>query len=201
MKKKQKIELHSRNIERLLLAGATLLMAVMAFSYYSHIKKDLSDAEQGYANNTIINLSAPVKAETLKGILTKGGYFTDASYINFITDRLKQKVDEQKRLPNLGALNKDPMLIDAMEFLQTGSESGKLRFINSLAHLGTDSALYAQEKTVPSKFPSEVKVSDNEGGVSINGTIRSKTGGNAESGVLIRLAGVNRIISIYKCLF
>ncbi|MCH5719147.1 hypothetical protein [Niabella hibiscisoli] len=121
MKKKQKIELHSRNIERLLLAFVTLIMILMAFSYYNHIKKELQDAEEGYANGTVINLAAPLKTETLKNIFTKGGYFTDARYISFITGNVKQKVDEQQRLPNLGALNKVPMLIDAASFYKVAA--------------------------------------------------------------------------------
>jgi cell division protein FtsW (lipid II flippase)/cell division protein FtsI/penicillin-binding protein 2 len=190
MQKKKKIELYSRNTERLLLCVVTLIMAVMAFSYYNHIRKELQEASEGYAGNNVINLAAPLHKETLRKIFTKGGYFTDARYINFITDHVKQKVDQQKRLPNLGALNKEPMLVDAAFFMQSGSESGKLRFINSLAHLGADSALYEQEKTAPQKYPSEVKAGSAETGVSINGTIRFAADEIAAGGVLVRLTRI-----------
>lgn len=191
MKKKQKIELYARNTERLLLAFVTLIMGLMAFSYYNHIKKELQDAEQGYANGTVINLTAPLKAETLKNIFIKGGYFTDEKYVSFMTGNIKQKVDEQQYLPNLGALNKVPLLLDAASFLQSGSESGKLRFINSLAHLGADSALYETEKIAPQSFPSEVKTGNQETGISISGTIQLQAKeSTVANGVLVRLTRI-----------
>lgn len=188
MKKKQQIQLYSRNTERLLLGLATLIMAVMAYSYYNNVKKELREAEEGYADGSVVNLAAPLKKDLLQRLFTKGGYFTDSKYIDFITDHLKGKVEGQKKLPNLGALNKDPMLIDAAAFVQSRTESGKLRFINSLAHLGVDSALYEQEKTAPEKFPSRAKAGDTETGISISGNVQIREPeSRAGSQVLVRL--------------
>ncbi len=169
-KKKKKQVVHRRT-ERLLLAFATLIFGVMGFSYYNNVKEDFSTTEQGYTSGEKVNLSPGVKTETIKKVLIRGGYFTDEPYVNFISKNLQQKVNEQKLLPNLGSLNKQDFLFDATIFNSTGSESGKLRFINSLAHLGMDSALYNQEKTKPVSYPSTVSVRPETTGVNIKGSI------------------------------
>ncbi|MCH5598336.1 FtsW/RodA/SpoVE family cell cycle protein [Niabella ginsengisoli] len=81
-------------------------------------------------------------------------------------------------------------MLDATAFLQTGSESGKLRFINSLAHLGSDSALYEEEKISPQKYPSEVETGLSENGVRIKGNISYKDDEGNKEGVLIRLTRI-----------
>lgn len=192
MKKKKKIELHSRDRERLLLAIVTLIIGVMLFTYYNHIKEDFKKAEEGYSKGTILNLAAPIKDDVVKTILSRGGYFTDRNYINFISKNLKAKIDKEQQLPNLGALNKKPLLIDATNFLQTGSEAGTLRFINSLAHLGMDSAMYQQETVSPPVFPSVVKVGESPSGVDLSGSIDITDEEHAISkkGVLVKLTRI-----------
>lgn len=190
MKKKQKIELYPRNTERLLLAFVTLIIGVMVLSWYSHVKEDFAGADAGYVKGAVINLEAPLNDELVRKAFVKGGYFTDQHYISFITRNLKEKVDKVQHLPNLGALNKRPLLLKATGFLETGSESGKLRFINSLAHLGMDSALYAQETAQPREYPAEVKVGVPGSGVDINGTVHLKADDGSDpgsKGVLIKL--------------
>ncbi|MFT4094214.1 MAG: FtsW/RodA/SpoVE family cell cycle protein [Niabella sp.] len=192
MKQKKKIELYSRNTERVLLLFITVIIAVMAFNYYNSVKAGFRDTDEGYAGGANINLTYPLNADAVKKALTKGGYFSDENYINFITQNLKKKVDEEKVLPNLGALNKEPMLIEADAFMHTG-ESGKLRFINSLAHLGMDSALYAQERSDPKKFPSEVNTGIVKDGVSVKGTVNlssGKKGAEGREGILIKLTRI-----------
>lgn len=189
MAKKKKIELYSRNIERLLLAFVTLVIGVMAISYYWNIKDDLIETEKGYANKTIINLTYPFKTTEIKSVLKKGGYFTDEAYINFVVGNLQKKIDENKTLPNLGALNKEPFLIKDADFNNAGSESGQLRFINAMAHLGMDSALYNQELNNPIKYPSVVKV-DEKDGIDLKGKVNlNDENGDAQKavGILIKL--------------
>jgi len=191
MIKKKQIELYSRNIERLLLSFVSLIILVMAFSYYQHVKDELTEADKGYQDKTIINLSYPLKTEDVKNVLTKGGYFTDETYINFVTKNLKNKVDEQKVLPNLGALNKDPFLLDESAFAKTGSESGKLRFINSLAHLGMDSVMYTREMNNPEKYESILDLGS--GKVSVQGSVHLKDNEGKDqkgSGVLVKLTQI-----------
>ncbi len=190
MKRKKQIELYSRKTERLLLAFVTLIIGVMVFSWYNHIKEDFAAAEEGYKTGAVINLSAPLNNDLVRKAFVKGGYFTDEQYIGFITRNLKEKVDEVQYLPNLGALNKKPLLLDATYFLETGSESGKLRFMNSLAHLGMDSALYAQETTRPRPYSSEVALDPRGSGVEIKGRVeiteRDKSR-SAAANVLVKL--------------
>ena len=193
MKKKQKIELYARNTERLLLAFVTVIIATMVVSFYFNIKEELTKAGEGYANGSVINLSAPLNTDNVKSAFKKGGYFTDQNYITFVANNLKAKVDQEKRLPNLGALNKKPLLLKATDFLETGSESGKLRFINSLAHIGLDSALYAQEKTKSATYPSKVKVGESLSGVDLSGSVSFKAEGETPAdrkGVLIKLTRI-----------
>lgn len=189
---KKNMELYSRNTERLLLAFVSLIIAVMALTYYLTINKDFKKVKEGYVNGVMINLSYPLEDKGIKSILSKGGYFPDEHYVDFITKNLKQKLNQHIELPNLGALNKKPFLIDATEFEKTKSEVGKLRFINSLAALGMDSTLYAQEKKAPKKFPSTVSVSGEEG-ISIQGHIKLQNEGEEEqsnTGILVRLTRV-----------
>ncbi|WP_346239162.1 FtsW/RodA/SpoVE family cell cycle protein [Niabella insulamsoli] len=190
MQKKRKIELYDRNVERLLLGFVTVILAVMVWNYYNHIEDDLAAADKGYQDGSVVNLAAPLSVQNLERVFKQGGYFTDQQYINFITRNLKQKVDEEGRLPNLGALNKDPLLINATAFLETASESGKLRFINALAYLGLDSALYDQEKKAPPPYPSKVDTKLVNDGVSVEGDISFKDDRGERGGVLIRLTKI-----------
>jgi len=187
MPSKKHTAFYSRSTERLLLGVVTLILSVMALSYYSNIKGALKEATDGYADGSVIHLSYPINEEKLKKALLKGGYFSDERYVNFISKQLKHKIDERGALPNLGALNKNPYLVSAIAFAQTGTEEGKLRFLNSIAHLGMDSALYYSELNNPTPYPTEVAIS-NEPGVSISGHV-SLTGVDTVShkGILVKL--------------
>ncbi|MFT3904617.1 MAG: FtsW/RodA/SpoVE family cell cycle protein [Niabella sp.] len=176
----------TRNVERLLLACATTVLLVMALVYFLNIKNDLEATEEGYAKGTVVNLCHPVNKDALKKVLTNGGYFTDAVYVDFIASQLQKQVSEKKVLPNLGSLNKSAYWIDAKLFKSSGSEAGRLRFLNSLAHLGMDSVLYAQENVTPRNYPSEVTVQTEKTGISISGKIEGNRL-NSRQGILVRL--------------
>ncbi|MFV0606928.1 MAG: FtsW/RodA/SpoVE family cell cycle protein [Niabella sp.] len=169
--KKKVKQVYHRRVERLLLLFATIILGVMVYSYYNNIKDDFINTDHEYSTGQIINLVPDVKETVIKNVLTKGGYFTDEAYVDFITKNLVKKINEQKVLPNLGSLNKKDFLLDATLFTNTGSESGKLRFINSLAHLGMDSALYHQEIEKPIDYPSTVQVQAENTGINIKGII------------------------------
>ncbi|ANH83806.1 cell cycle protein [Niabella ginsenosidivorans] len=156
----------------MLLLSVTLLTAAMAFSYYQHKKNEFADADSGYKSGKIVNLSAPLKQAVVEQILTRGGYFTDENYIRFISGRLKDLVDKEGVLPNLGALNKNSLMIPAVDFLNTSGEEGKLRFLNAITRLDMDSALYAQESRAPAKYPDEVAVQNEKTKLAIQGKIR-----------------------------
>lgn len=184
---------YTRNIERLLLLMVTIVLACMAVSYYFNIKEDLSEAENGYKTGKIVNLAFPVDEKALKNIFTGSGYFTDDHYINFLTKNLVQKVNAQKSLPNLGALNKKGMMIDAEAFNHTGSESGKLRFINSLAHLGMSTSLYEQEQSRTVSHPSVVPVQTIKTSVDILGSIdfdKEIKDSVSKQGILVKLTEI-----------
>lgn len=188
---KKKIELYSRNIEKLLLSFVTVMIALMTFLYYNHIDEQLKNANEGYKTGSIINLRYPLQLDAIKKVFKKGGYFTDANYINFIANNLKDKVDEAKILPNLGALNKKPFLINAELFKNTGSESGKLRFINALAQLGMDSALYTQEISEPVSYPSIVSINTKPSSIAINGHVNfDENIKKSNSRILIKLTRI-----------
>lgn len=162
---------YSRNIERLLLACVTAIILLMSVKYFLNIRQGLADTENGYKNGTVINLNSGFNKDTLTKIFTKGGYFTDSKYINFIVNNIQQKLHEQGALPNLGALNKSVFMVDAAEFERTGTESGELRFLNSLAHLGMDSAMYQQENKSPKPYASSVAIQNRTTGIKISGSV------------------------------
>ncbi|WP_083927683.1 FtsW/RodA/SpoVE family cell cycle protein [Niabella aurantiaca] len=191
---KKKITLYPRRIERVLLAAVTLLLGVMAFQYYQHKKEDFINSEYGYGSGRTVNLVAPVQAATLQQIFAKGGYFTDEAYIRFIAGKIKNLVEQEGQLPNLGALNKNDRMIPATEFLNTSSESGKLRFLNAITRLDMDSALYAAELNKPAKYPDEVAVQNTKTKLSIHGKVRLDPTDSSEAqvgtGVLVKLTEV-----------
>lgn len=169
--KKKKKQVYHRRTERLLLTIATIILGILVGSYYSNIKNELINTDYAYTTGEKVNLEPGVKKQAIIKVLAAGGYFTDEAYIDFIATSLQKKINEQKVLPNLGSLNKKDFLLEATLFSHTKSESGKLRFINSLVHLGMDSAFYQQEITKPAKHPSIVSVLPEETGVIIKGRI------------------------------
>ncbi|MBO9593678.1 MAG: FtsW/RodA/SpoVE family cell cycle protein [Niabella sp.] len=191
---KKKVTLYPRRIERVLLAAVTLLIGIMAFQYYQHKKDDFINSDYGYESGKMVNLIAPVQASTLQQIFAKGGYFTDEEYIRFIAGKIKTLVEKQGQLPNLGALNKNSLMIPATEFLNTSSESGKLRFLNAITQLDMDSALYAAELKSPAKYPDEVAVQNTKTKLSIHGKIRlaasDSSGEQTGAGVLVKLTEI-----------
>ncbi|WP_300599578.1 FtsW/RodA/SpoVE family cell cycle protein [Niabella sp.] len=191
---KKKVTLYPRRIERVLLAAVTLLIGIMAFQYYQHKKEDFINSDYGYESGKMVNLVAPVQAATLQQIFAKGGYFTDEEYIRFIAGKIKTLVEKQGALPNLGALNKNSLMIPATEFLNTSSESGKLRFLNAITQLDMDSALYATELKSPAKYPDEVAVQNTKTKLSIHGKVRlaasDSSTAQAGGGVLVKLTEI-----------
>ncbi len=193
MNNKSKKEFFSRNTERLLLLFVTVIIAVMAFYYFNHAKESFEKTNEGYENGSVLNLSVPLSLNAIQKLYGSGGYFADQNYAQFIAVKLKERVDAQNRLPNLGALNKTPLLLEADAFLKSGTESGNLRFINALAYLGMDSALYHQEQSAPQPHPSVVRVGKQLSGININGSVhlRSKEEHTSDAqGVLIKLTRI-----------
>jgi cell division protein FtsW (lipid II flippase) len=183
---------YSRKTERILLGAVTLLIALMALRYYTNIKTNLKEATAGYQQEKVINLSSPVNTPVLQKIVTKGGYFTDDVYARFVAQTLTKAVERAQRLPNLGVLNKKDMMIPATDFLESGSDAGYLRFLNGLAHLGMDSALYQQELKSPVAYSSKVPLQEAETGISIRGTVNLESSAEQgpKTGTLIRLTEV-----------
>ncbi|MBZ4191123.1 FtsW/RodA/SpoVE family cell cycle protein [Niabella beijingensis] len=191
---KKKIVLYPRRTERILLLGATLLLGIMAFQYYQNRKADFINTDYGYESGKVINLAAPVQAATLQQLFAKGGYFTDEAYIRFIAGKIKTLVEKERVLPNLGALNKNSLMIPATDFLNTSSPSGKLRFLNAITQLDMDSALYDQELKNPVAYPDEVAVQNTKTRLSIHGKVRlgvsDSSEGGAAKGVLVKLTEI-----------
>lgn len=183
--------MRNRKIERILLLCVTLIMLIMALRYYWNIKYDLYEAEGNLNSGQAVNLKSPLQVKNLKKILGQSGYFTDANYVNFIATQIQKIVAEQGELKNLGALNKKGAMISAVSFTKTGSESGELRFINSIAHLGMDSAFYALEQKNPQPYPATVQVAKTKSNISIKGSISFDDEKQISTkGVLVKLTEV-----------
>ena len=133
--------------EFILLAIVSGIIVLMALTYFFNIRPELKEAENGYSAGTIINLDGNFKAEKLKELLSKGDYFADTQYENFVAWRLKDKVNAANgSMSNLGALNKSAFRVKASDMNEFGGELGKSRYLFSATELGYDE-IPAADKT------------------------------------------------------
>ena len=163
---------NKRKIERFLLAIVSTLVIIMAWIYNHDVKPELEFAQKSYTGDSIamVNLASPLNEEAFRKIFKEGDYVSDPVYVDFLVAQLKEKLSKQS-LPNLGALNKKSMMIDASLLAQAG-DLGKERLKISQYNLGLDSILVAQEtSTAPPSYPSIVAVGKIESGISFHGKV------------------------------
>ena len=170
--------------EFIFLAAVSSVVAFMAVAYYFNIKPELQETEAAYSAGKIINLDGNLKAEKLKELLSKGDYFADTQYENFVAWQLKDKVNAAGgSLSNLGELNKSAFRVKAGEMNTSGGELGKSRYLFSATELGIDE-LPADEKI--SSLTAKTQVSEQKSGIKISGKV--KTGDKKPaSNVVVRL--------------
>ena len=170
--------------EFIFLAAVSSVVAFMAVAYYFNIKPELQETEAAYSAGKIINLDGNLKAEKLKELLSKGDYFADTQYENFVAWQLKDKVNAAGgSLSNLGELNKSAFRVKAADMNTSGGELGKSRYLFSATELGIDE-LPADEKI--SSLTAKTQVSEQKSGIKISGKV--KTGDKKPaSNVVVRL--------------
>ena len=189
----------SRVQERRLLAGITALMFLLFGSLYYNLQPQLQEAQQGYADGSIVNLSKTASnTNGLQALLQKNNYVNDKTDLSFLMAQLSQKLQTNKPLENLGGLNKKAFTVPvSLAQSQGGSEyRGRveasrmaLGFVNedSLGNTVFDKMLFEQERTAPQAQPSTLNVG---GGVlAIAGTVLLDSTKKELSGVLVRLQG------------
>ena len=153
--------------EFIFLAAVSSVVAFMAVAYYFNIKPELQETEAAYSAGKIINLDGNLKAEKLKELLSKGDYFADTQYENFVAWQLKDKVNAAGgSLSNLGELNKSAFRVKAADMNTSGGELGKSRYLFSATELGIDE-LPADEKI--SSLTAKTQVSEQKSGIKISG--------------------------------
>ena len=172
-----------RRKERILLIAATLIILVMAWGYYRNIKPNLENAEKGYAEKSMLNLSGNMDEKVLLKILSESDYFGDPAYERYLANRLKIKLQE-KSLGNLGELNKRFFCVNAQEMAKEGGETGATRYLISATELGLDSALVAKLPSL--QLGSEIAVMPENSGISITGNVENDKKAPVV-GVLVRL--------------
>ncbi|TXH54862.1 MAG: cell cycle protein [Bacteroidia bacterium] len=170
----------------MLLVLTTLLVLGMGFSFYLNIKPALTVTDAGYEKGTVVNLTDKTTEAQLQKVFVNGDYFTDKIYAQFVTKQIVEDLKKVKKIKNLGSLNKKDFFVDAANFEKVNAQTARLRFINSLAHLGMDSAMYIQEQKNPVHYPAEVSVSNVPSKLSIKGDVSFKN--NSADGVLIQLS-------------
>ena len=174
----------------LLLILTTLLIVGMGFTYYLNIKPSLMAADAGYAKGSVVNLTDKTTEAQLQKVFVNGDYFTDKAYAQFVTTHIVDDLKRTGNIKNLGSLNKKLFFVDATDFDKVNTQTARLRFLNSLAHLGMDSALYVQELKKPLHYPAEVSVSTMPSKLSIQGNINLKD--ESVDGILVQL---NRVFA------
>ncbi len=170
--------------EILSLAVVTGIIVLLAMSYFVNIKPELDKAENGYSAGTVINLDGNFKSEKLKELLSKGDYFADTQYENFVAWQLKDRVNEANgSISNLGALNKSAFGVKADDMNEFGGELGKSRYLFSITELGLDEIPQAE---AVEKLGSETQVGKENSRIKISGKLKSKTK-KAVANVVIKL--------------
>lgn len=181
------VESMKRTKERLLLATATLLLVIMAFSYLRNITPGLNDTNNLLKKDSIVILSSPLNTKALTNVLQSGDYFNDPVANNFIASQLTSIVTKNGTLPNLGSLNKIDNMVEPSAFDQAGIW-GQGRLKHSQLMLGLDSATLAGELSpTPPSYPSSVNVTTLNSGISFTGAIINNTTKEPVAGVLVKL--------------
>ena len=164
-----------RNKEFFLLATITILLVLMSFIYIRNINKDLEIVQNSYSgkNASVVNLAAPLNEELLRKIMLAGDYFPDEAYSNFAVSQLQIKLAKEKSLPNLGAINKRDLQVEAAEMEKNGGDWGRKRVKISQIMMGLDSVTLAREMSVPAIYPGVLKVSDKNTGISFYGKVNT----------------------------
>ena len=168
----------------MLLAAVSGILILMALGYYFNITPELKEAETGYSAGTIIQLDGNFKAEKLKEMLSKGDYFADTQYENFVAWQLKDKVNAAGgTMSNLGELNKSAFRVAAADMNESGGELGKSRYLFSTTELGYDEVPSAEKMSslTPVKQAGEQNTR-----IKISGKVKTKDK-NPVPGVLVKL--------------
>ncbi len=161
--------------ERVYLLGATALLLVFFVQLFLNLEPVLDRADEGYANGSVINLRAGMKAATLRNLLAKGTYYTDPRDIDLVVDSLPARLNRAQKegtatLDNVGAINKRGLGITVPTNWQPGiggtDFSSRLRL--SRFQMGFDSLLYISELRRPKPYPATVGA----GGLTISGTVQ-----------------------------
>ena len=152
-----------RNETILLFFVSVLLLGLFGRLYYN-LMPVFEETEIGYKKGTMLHLGKAVDTQELETLLETNNYIENAQELSLTVRNLSQKLAEQGKLENLGALNKRAFQIKA-----DSTTIGKERYINAKDILGLDTLYNAQVRI---NHPSEVTL--NEGPQSISGRVSSK---------------------------
>ena len=176
--------MRSRSSELILMTAVTAILIVMASYYYIRTKTELNLVSKAYTEGSVVNLDGNFKPEQVKELLSKGDYFSDTEYENFVVNRLKEKINAVNgTMDNLGELNKFAFQVNALNMNEYGGDLGKSRYLFSATELGLDE-LPSDEKC-KNLLPNG-KNSETETKIKISGKIKD-TSDKAVAGVVVKL--------------
>ncbi|MHB9055391.1 MAG: FtsW/RodA/SpoVE family cell cycle protein [Paludibacteraceae bacterium] len=176
--------MQGRTREFILMAAVSGILVLLALAYFVNIEPGLKEAETGYSSGTIINLDGNFKPDKLKELLSKGDYFADTQYENFVAWQLKDKVNTANgSVSNLGELNKSAFQVNAVKMDESGGELGKSRYLFSATELGYDELPPAE---AIKNLTSNKQVSEQRSRIKIYGKVKT-VDKKPVSGVVVKL--------------
>ncbi|MBC7616698.1 MAG: FtsW/RodA/SpoVE family cell cycle protein [Pedobacter sp.] len=176
----------NRGTERIFLLLITIFIALFCCRLYTVMQVKFVDVDSRIKGGTMVNLNAKNPAANLRNLLEKGYYFDDPKDIDLIEATVASADKTQKKLDNIGELNKRRYYLLADKAFEKGGKSFKARVTASrslLGYTGDDLMKFEQERKDPQKHLAQLNLGLGEN--AINGIILEQ--GRPIPGVLVRL--------------
>ncbi len=106
------------------------------FSLYHNLKPQLDEATQAIEKDSTLVLAKGIDEKKLSDRLYNGGYLDYRQDADFVASRLKNYLDANGSLPNLGSLLKPELKVPADSALSLGGDGFKTRIETDLYKLG-----------------------------------------------------------------
>lgn len=117
-----------------LLTASVFLLGI--FSLYHNLEPQLDEAENAINHGLALVLEKGIDKDKLAEKLSTGGYFDDTKDAALVASRIKEYLEVNGSLTNLGSLLKPELKIPADYALSEGGPGFKLRVENDLYKLG-----------------------------------------------------------------
>ena len=113
-----------------------LVFLLGTFSLYNNLKPQLDEATQAIEQSSTLVLKKGIDQKKLSDRLYNGGYLDYRQDADFVASRLKNYLDANGSLPNLGSLLKPELKVPADSVLTVAGDGFKTRIETDLYKLG-----------------------------------------------------------------